>query len=89
LDIYPKSSIQISVFFSGLKRISVPSNTPGMYMKRCFWSHSSLVSILDDVKHYCKVATAIEHTIHIQKSIDEIYNEAEKELIPEVFRRSE
>jgi len=36
---------------------------------------------LDDVKHYCKVATAIEHTINIQKSIDEIYNEAEKELI--------
>jgi len=36
---------------------------------------------LDDVKHYCKVATAIEHTINIQKSIDEIYDEAENELI--------
>ncbi len=36
---------------------------------------------LDDVKHYCKVATAIKHTINIQKSIDEIYDEAEKELI--------
>jgi predicted helicase len=36
---------------------------------------------LDDIKHYCKVATAIKHTINIQKSIDEIYNEAEKELI--------
>lgn len=36
---------------------------------------------LDDVKHYCKVATAIEHTINIQKSIDEIYIEAEKNLI--------
>ncbi len=36
---------------------------------------------LDDVKHYCKVATAIERTINIQKSIDEIYNEAEKKLI--------
>ncbi|MFH1951591.1 MAG: type ISP restriction/modification enzyme [Pseudomonadota bacterium] len=36
---------------------------------------------LDDVKHYCKVATAIGHTINIQKSIDGIYNEAEKELI--------
>jgi len=36
---------------------------------------------LDDIKHYCKVATAIEHTINIQKSIDEIYNEAENELI--------
>jgi predicted helicase len=36
---------------------------------------------LNDIKHYCKVATAIKHTINIQKSIDEIYNEAEKELI--------
>ncbi|MBU4414100.1 MAG: DNA methyltransferase, partial [Proteobacteria bacterium] len=36
---------------------------------------------LDDIKHYCKVATAITHTINIQKSIDEIYNEAEKEII--------
>jgi len=35
----------------------------------------------DDIKHYCKVATAIKHTINIQKSIDEIYNEAEKDLI--------
>jgi type I restriction-modification system DNA methylase subunit len=36
---------------------------------------------LDDIKHYCKIATAIKHTINIQKSIDETYNEAEKELI--------
>ncbi len=44
---------------------------------------------LADVKHYCKVATAIKHTINIQKSIDEIYNEVEKQLIPEFCRRSE
>ena len=36
---------------------------------------------LDDIKHYCKLTTAIKHTINIQKSIDEIYNEAEKDLI--------
>ena len=36
---------------------------------------------LDDIKHYCKIATAIKHTINIQKSIDEIYNKAEKEVI--------
>ena len=36
---------------------------------------------LDDIKHYCKVATAIKHTINIQKNIDEIYDEAEKELV--------
>jgi predicted helicase len=36
---------------------------------------------LNDIKHYCKIATAIKHTINIQKSIDKIYNEAEKEII--------
>ena len=36
---------------------------------------------LDDIKHYCKLTTAIKHTINIQKSIDEIYNKAEKDLI--------
>jgi len=36
---------------------------------------------LDDIKHYCKIATAIKYTINIQKSIDKIYNEAEKDLI--------
>ncbi len=36
---------------------------------------------LDDVKHYCRIETAIKHTINIQKSIDGIYNEAEKKLI--------
>jgi len=36
---------------------------------------------LEDIKHYCKTATAIEHTINIQKCIDVIYDEVEKELI--------
>ena len=35
----------------------------------------------EDVKHYCKVATAISKTIEIQKSMDEIYREAEKNII--------
>ena len=36
---------------------------------------------LDDVKHYCKIATAIKETIGIQESIDEIYSEVEKKMI--------
>jgi hypothetical protein len=36
---------------------------------------------LDNVKHYCKITTAIQSTISIQKNIDEIYREAEKEII--------
>lgn len=36
---------------------------------------------LDDIKHYCKIATALQKTIGIQKAIDEIYSEVEKETV--------
>jgi len=36
---------------------------------------------LEEIKHYCKVITAIEKTIEIQKDIDAIYPEIEKHLI--------
>lgn len=36
---------------------------------------------LEDIKHYCKVLTALQQTIEIQKSIDEIYPEVEQETI--------
>jgi predicted helicase len=36
---------------------------------------------LDDIRHYCKVITAIGKTIEIQKTIDEIFHEVEKETI--------
>jgi hypothetical protein len=32
---------------------------------------------LDDIRHYCKVVTAIRKTIEIQKEIDKIYPEIE------------
>jgi len=36
---------------------------------------------LNNVKHYCKITTAIQNTIFIQKNIDEIYREAENAII--------
>lgn len=36
---------------------------------------------LEDIKHYCKVVTAINHTIETQKEIDNLYREIEKEII--------
>jgi predicted helicase len=36
---------------------------------------------LDDIKHYCKVVTAIKNTIEIQKEIDNLYPEIEKEIV--------
>ena len=35
----------------------------------------------DDIKHYCRIATAIQKTIEIQKNIDRVYPEAEKHTI--------
>jgi predicted helicase len=36
---------------------------------------------LDDIRHYCKVVTAIGKTIEVQKAIDGIFSEVEKETI--------
>jgi predicted helicase len=36
---------------------------------------------LDDIRHYCKVVTAIKNTIEIQKEIDNLYPEIEKGTI--------
>ena len=36
---------------------------------------------MDDAPHYCRIVTALSKTLKIQKKIDEIYPEAEKDLI--------
>jgi len=36
---------------------------------------------LEDIKHYCRVVTALQKTIEIQKEIDNIYEEIEKNII--------
>jgi len=36
---------------------------------------------LDEIKHYCKIITAIQRTIEVQNEIDEIYPEVEMQLI--------
>jgi hypothetical protein len=36
---------------------------------------------LDDIRHYCKVVTALKKTIEIQKEIDKLYPQIEKGLI--------
>jgi predicted helicase len=37
--------------------------------------------MMDDSAHYCKIVTALSKTMEIQKKIDEIYPEIEKDLI--------
>jgi len=36
---------------------------------------------LDDIKHYCKVATSLQKTIDIQQEIDDTYSEVEKDTV--------
>ena len=36
---------------------------------------------LEDIKHYCKIATAIKETIGVQKKIDGIYADVEKKCV--------
>jgi len=36
---------------------------------------------LDDIKHYCKIVTSLQKTIEVQKTLDEIYPEVEKEAV--------
>jgi len=36
---------------------------------------------LEDITHYCKMVTALQKTIEIQKEIDNIYKKVEKNII--------
>lgn len=36
---------------------------------------------LEDIKHYCRMVTALQKTIEIQKEIDNLYDEIEKDII--------
>jgi type I restriction-modification system DNA methylase subunit len=45
-------------------------------------SHKERVLSLDDIQHFCLTATALQHTIQIQEKIDELYPEAEKNILP-------
>jgi hypothetical protein len=36
---------------------------------------------LEDIKHYCRIVTALQKTIEIQKEIDNIYEEVERDII--------
>jgi predicted helicase len=42
---------------------------------------------LEDIKHYCSMATAIQKTIELQKVIDQLYPELEREIIKSPFQK--
>ncbi len=36
----------------------------------------------EEIQHYCRVATALHHTMDLQKEIDEIYPAVEEDVVP-------
>jgi predicted helicase len=40
---------------------------------------------LEDIQHYCRVATALKKTIEVQQKIDSIYPKIEKDIVPGHF----
>ncbi|MBU1627433.1 DNA methyltransferase, partial [bacterium] len=44
-------------------------------------SHKERVLSLDDIRHFCKVITALSETIKVQREIDELYPEVERDLM--------
>ena len=83
---YDKKSKRIFInktqYFEGVKE-DIWEFKIGGYQVCSKWLKDRKGKILsvDEIKHYCKVVTAMNYTIKIQNSIDKIYEEAEKELI--------
>ena len=43
--------------------------------------HKGRILTLDEIRHYCKVVTALEKTMEIQREIDKLYPGIERETI--------
>lgn len=71
-----------SQYFEGIPR-EVWESRIGGYQVCDKWlkDRKGRTLFLDDIKHYCRVAGALQKTIEIQMSIDELYLEVEKETV--------
>jgi hypothetical protein len=67
-------------YFEGIER-EVWEYQIGGYQVLDKWLKDREKLSLDDIKHYCRIATALEKTIEIQRDIDNIYLDTEKDII--------
>ena len=69
-------------YFEGIEK-NVWENQIGGYQVLNKWlkDRKGRKLSLDDIKHYCQVATALKKTILTQKEIDKIYPEVEKKIL--------
>jgi len=72
--------INDSQYFEGIER-EVWEYQIGGYQVLGKWLKDREKLSLDDIKHYCQIATALEETIEIQRDIDNIYLDTEKDTI--------
>jgi len=71
-----------SQYFEGIKK-EVWQYQIGGYQVCEKWlkDRKNRVLYLNDIKHYCKVTTAINRTIETQKEIDKLYPKIEEKII--------
>ena len=69
-------------YFEGVSR-DIWSYQIGGYQVCDKWlkDRKERVLSLDEIQTYCRIVTAINKTIEIQKSIDEVYNDLKQEII--------
>lgn len=69
-------------YFEGVER-DVWEYTIGGYQVPAKWlkDRKDRTLNLDEIKHYCRIITALKKTIELQQQIDEIYPEIEESLI--------
>lgn len=70
-------------YFEGIER-EVWEYQIGGYQVLDKWLNDREKLSLDDIKHYCQIATALEKTIEIQRDIDNIYLDIEVQLLRSV-----
>jgi hypothetical protein len=67
-------------YFEGMER-EVWEYQIGGYQVLDKWLKDREKLSLDDIKHYCQIATALEETIEIQREIDNVYLDTEKDTV--------
>ncbi len=75
-----RAYINQSQYFEGITK-EVWEYQIGGYQVCDKWLKDRKGRTLDDIRTYCRIATAIQKTIEIQKAIDGIYTEAERETV--------
>lgn len=68
--------INDSQYFEGIER-EVWEYQIGGYQVLDKWPKDREKLSLDDIKHYCQIATALEETVEIQRDIDNVYLDTE------------